>query len=137
DDGLLDPLPQAAFALHVMPNFRHGAIASRDQALLAAADMLEIVVRGRGGHASMPHQTRDPVPVACEIVTAIQALITRRFNAAEAVVVTVSQLDAGSAHNVIPDQALLKGTIRTLSPERRQEVRDALRHLAQHIAIAH
>ncbi|MBT2135372.1 amidohydrolase [Croceibacterium sp. LX-88] len=141
-DGLLGgggdiPLPDAAFALHIMPNYRHGVLGSRTGALLAAADMLEIAVTGRGGHASMPHQTRDPVPVACEIVTAIQALITRRFNAAEAVVVTVSQLDAGSAHNVIPDQALLKGTIRTLSPERRQEVRDALRHLAQHIAIAH
>src|SRR5690606_3903852 len=65
EEGLLDPLPQAAFALHVMPNYRHGVLASRAGALLAAADMLEIVVKGRGGHASMPHQTRDPVPAAC------------------------------------------------------------------------
>ena len=56
----------------------------------------------------MPHQTRDPVPVACEIVTAIQALVTRRFDAAEATVVTVTQLDAGTAHNIIPDRALLQ-----------------------------
>src|SRR5690606_21700393 len=68
EEGMLDPLPDAAFALHVMPNYRHGALASREGALLAAADKLEIVVEGRGGHASMPHQTRDPVPVACEIV---------------------------------------------------------------------
>src|SRR5690606_19345465 len=107
EDGLLDPLPQAAFALHIMPNYRHGVLASRDGALLAAADKLEIVVEGRGGHASMPHQTRDPVPVACEIVSAIQALVTRRFAAAEAMVVTITQLDAGSAHNVIPDRAVL------------------------------
>ncbi len=133
----MGPSPEAAFALHIMPNYRHGVLASRDGALLAAADKLEIVVEGRGGHASMPHQTRDPVPVACEIVGAIQALVTRRYEASEALVITVTQLDAGSAHNVIPDRAVLKGTIRTLSPERRQAVRGALRRLAEHIAEAH
>jgi hippurate hydrolase len=137
EDGLLDPLPEAAFALHIMPNARHGTLGSRTGTLMAAADMLEIVVTGRGGHGSMPHQTRDPVPVACEIVTAIQALVARRFDAAEAVVVTVTQLDAGSAHNVIPDHARLRGTIRTLTPARRAEVRDALQRLAEGIAGAH
>ena len=137
EEGLLDPLPDAAFALHIMPNYEHGVLASRAGALLAAADKLEIVVEGRGGHASMPHQTRDPVPVACEIVTAIQAMVTRRYEAAEAAVVTVTQLDAGSAHNIIPDRAVLRGTIRTLSPERRQVIRDDLRRLAEGIAAAH
>jgi hippurate hydrolase len=137
EDGLLDPPPDAAFALHIMPNYRHGVLASRDGALLAAADMLEIAVEGRGGHASMPHQTRDPVPVACEIVGAIQALVTRRYEAAEAMVVTITRLDAGSAHNVIPDRAVLRGTIRTLSPERRADARAALRRLAEGIAAAH
>ena len=65
DDGLLDPLPDAAFALHVMPNAKHGLIAGRAGPLLAATDQLDIVIEGRGGHASMPHQTRDPLPVAC------------------------------------------------------------------------
>ena len=109
DDGLLDPLPDAAFALHIMPNAPHGAIGSRAGTLLASADMLEIVVEGRGGHASMPHDTRDPVPVACEIVMALQAMVTRRFKATEAVVVTITTLDAGTAHNVIPDKARLQG----------------------------
>jgi hippurate hydrolase len=136
-DGLLDPLPDAAFALHIMPNYRHGVLAVRAGAMLAAADMLEIVVEGRGGHASMPHFSRDPVPAACEIVTAIQTLVTRRFPASEAMVVTVTQLEAGHAHNVIPDRAVLKGTVRTLSPERRQAVRGALRTLAEGIATAH
>jgi hippurate hydrolase len=137
EDGLLDPFPDAAFALHIMPNYKHGVLVSRAGALLAAADKLEIVVEGRGGHASMPHQTRDPVPVACEIVTAIQAMITRRYEAAEATVVTVTQLDAGSAHNIIPDRAVLKGTIRTLSPERRRVIREDLQRLAEGIAGAH
>jgi hippurate hydrolase len=137
DEGLLDPLPEAAFALHIMPNARHGVIGSRTGALLAAADMVEIAVTGRGGHASMPHHTRDPVPVACEIVGAIQTLVTRRFDAGEAVVVTITQLDAGSAHNIIPNRATLKGTIRTLSPENRAAVRAALTALATGIAAAH
>ena len=141
EDGLLGggerPLPDAAFALHIMPNAPHGLIGSRTGALLAAADMVEITVKGRGGHASMPHDTRDPVPVACEIVGAIQTMVTRRFNAAEAVVVTISQINAGSAHNIIPDIAAIRGTIRTLSPENRQGVQDVLRQLAEGIASAH
>lgn len=142
DDGLLGgteayPLPEAAFALHIMPNAAHGVLGSRDGALMAAADMVEITVTGRGGHASMPHDTRDPVPVACEIVGALQTLVTRRFNAAEAVVITITQLDAGSAHNIIPNEARLKGTIRTLSPENRARVREEVSQLAQGIAAAH
>ncbi|MGC1271870.1 MAG: M20 family metallopeptidase [Croceibacterium sp.] len=136
-DGLLDPLPDAAFAMHIMPNARHGVLASKAGALMAAADHLEITVTGRGGHASMPHQTRDPVPVAAELVLAIQTMVTRRFAASEATVVTIAQLDAGSAHNVIADRAVLRGTIRTLSAERRQEVRAALCTLASGIAQAH
>jgi len=142
NDGLLGggehgPLPDAAFALHVMPNAPHGMIGSRAGTLLASADMLEIDVVGRGGHASMPHDTRDPVPVACEIVLGLQTMVTRRFDAAEAVVVTVTQLDAGTAHNIIPDRVRLKGTIRTLSPGNRGAVAQAIRHLAENIAAAH
>ncbi|MGE5562521.1 MAG: M20 metallopeptidase family protein [Bacillota bacterium] len=137
EDGLLDPLPEAAFALHIMPNAPHGSIGSRAGTLLASADALEIAVVGSGGHASMPHQARDPVPVACEIVMSLQAMVTRRFEATEAVVVTVTQLDAGRAFNVIPDRALLKGTIRTLSPEKRQAVWAGIRRVAENVAAAH
>ncbi|MFL6737218.1 MAG: M20 family metallopeptidase [Sphingomonas sp.] len=137
DEGLLDPLPQAAFALHIMPNAPHGTVGSRVGTLLASADMLEISVEGRGGHASMPHDTRDPVPVACEIVTALQTMVTRRFNAHEAMIITVTQLEAANAHNIIPERALLKGTIRTLTPERRRDVWNAIKSLAENIAQAH
>jgi hippurate hydrolase len=137
EDGVLDPLPEAAFALHVMPNAPHGTIGSRAGTRLASADMLEIAVVGRGGHASMPHDARDPVPVACEIVLALQAMVTRRFDATDAVVVTVAQMEAGSAHNIIPDRAQMKGTIRTLSPTNREAVGQAIRQLAEHIAAAH
>lgn len=142
DDGLLGggahgPLPDAAFALHIMPNAPHGVLAGRAGPLMAAADQFDIVVTGQGGHASMPHDTRDPVPAACEIVGALQAMVTRRFNAADAVVVTVTQLDAGTAHNIIPDHANLRGTIRTLSPHNRATVREAIEQVARGVAQAH
>lgn len=137
EDGLLDPAVEAAFALHVWPNARHGTFISRAGPLLASADQLEITVTGKGGHASMPYDTIDPVPVAAEIVLALQSMMTRRFNAAEASVVTISKIVGGSAHNVIPEKVDLLGTIRTLSPERRQAVREAIVEVAENIARAH
>lgn len=137
DDGLLDPLPDAAFALHIMPNAPHGVIGGRAGPLLAAADQFDIVVTGWGGHASMPHDTRDPVPAACAIVSAIQAMVTRRFNAADAVVATVTQINAGTAHNVIADFAILRGTLRSLSPGHRAQLHALLREVASHTAYAH
>jgi len=143
DDGLLggpghaDALPDAAFALHVMPNAPHGVIGGRAGALLAAADELRIVIEGDGGHASMPHQTRDPVPVACEIVMALQTLVTRQFNAHDPVVVTIAKIEAGSTHNVIADRVLMRGTMRTLSAEHRARLQDSIRLLAAGIAGAH
>ena len=137
DDGLLAPLPDAAFALHVMPNAPHGLVAGRAGPLMAAADQLDIVVEGRGGHASMPHQTRDPVPVACEIVLALQTLVTRQFDAHDAVVVTITRIDASTAHNVIADRVTLRGTMRTLSTAHRARLREAVEQLAMGIAAAH
>ena len=137
DDGLLDPMPDAAFALHVMPNAPHGVIAGRAGPLLAAADQIEIIVEGSGGHASMPHETRDPVPVACAIVLAIQTMVTRQFNVHDPVVITIAAINAGTAHNVIADRVVLKGTIRTLSAGHRAAVRDALELLIVGIAGAH
>lgn len=137
DDGLLDPLPEAAFALHIMPNAPFGMLAGRTGPLMAAADQFTITVRGRGGHASMPHDCADPVPAAAAIVGAIQAMVTRRFNATSAVVVTVTQLAGGAAHNVIPDTASLGGTIRTLTPENRARVRQLIAEVAEQVARAY
>lgn len=136
-DGLLDPLPDAAFALHVMPNAPFGVLAGRAGPLMAAADQFTITVRGRGGHGSMPHDCADPVPAAAAIVGAIQAMVTRRFNPASAVVVTVTQLAGGMAHNVIPDVASLGGTIRTLTAENRARVATLLAETASEVARAY
>jgi hippurate hydrolase len=137
DDGLIDPLPDAAFALHIMPNAPHGAVAGRPGPLMAAADQFDIVVEGRGGHASMPHDTLDPVPAACALVSALQAMVTRRFNAADAVVVTVTMIEAGTAHNVIADRVTLRGTIRTLSARHRETVHRLLEETATGLAAGY
>jgi len=137
DDGLIDPLPDAAFALHVMPNSPHGLVAGRAGALLASADQFDIVVEGRGGHASMPHDALDPVPVACEIVTALQAVVTRKFPVSDPVVATVAKIEAGTAHNVIADRVAMRGTLRTLSPVNRARLREVLEQAAVNIAAAH
>ncbi|HQS68950.1 MAG: amidohydrolase [Novosphingobium sp. 28-62-57] len=137
DDGLIDPLPDAAFALHIMPNSPHGLVAGRTGALLASADQFDIVVEGRGGHASMPHDALDPVPVACEIVTALQSLVTRKFPVSDPVVATVAKIEAGTAHNVIADRVAMRGTLRTLSPANRARLREVLEQAATHIAQAH
>jgi hippurate hydrolase len=120
-----------------MPNSPHGIVAGKAGPLLASADRFEITVSGSGGHASMPHDTRDPVPVACEIVSAIQSMVTRRFSVADPVVATVSKIEAGTAYNVIPDSANLLGTLRTLSAASRARLREELTRLAEHIAAAH
>jgi hippurate hydrolase len=105
--------------------------------MMAAADKLLVTVRGRGGHASRPNAAADPIPVACEIVTALQTLVTRKFDMFDPVVITVGSFHAGTASNIIPDTAVLEATIRTFSPEARALARDATVRLIREIAAAH
>jgi hippurate hydrolase len=137
DDGLIDPLPDAAFALHIMPNAPHGIFTGRAGPLLASADKLHMTITGRGGHASMPHDAVDPVPIACEIVTAIQTMVTRKVSVFDPAVVTIGRILAGTTDNIIPESASLLGTIRTLSPRQREAVATELKRLGPGIAAAH
>ena len=147
DDGLLGgvlgegggdlALPEAAFALHIMPNAKHGLVAGRAGALMASADQFDITIEGRGGHAAMPHMALDPVPIACEVVMALQALVARQFDAADPVIATVARIEAGTVHNVIAEFATLKGTLRTLSARHRDKLHASLTQLATGIAAAH
>ncbi|MEJ7584484.1 MAG: amidohydrolase, partial [Acidimicrobiales bacterium] len=126
-----------AFALHQAPTLASGVIATRAGALLASADTLLITVRGRGGHASMPHHALDPIPIACEIVMALQAMVTRRVDAFDPAVVTVARIQAGTTSNVVPETAELFGTIRAVSERTRKDVLEHVRRLAEGIAVAH
>src|SRR4051812_30516611 len=126
EEGLLDVVPEApvsgAFALHISSTLPSGTINVRPGPMMAAADQWRMVVHGRGGHASEPHAAADPIPVAAEIVLALQSMVTRRVDVFDPAVVTVAHIEAGSTNNVIPDTAFLEGTIRTLSGERRAGV---------------
>ncbi len=137
DDGIIDPLPDAAFALHVMPNAPHGIFAGRAGPLLASSDVLAISVKGAGGHASMPQDSIDPIPVACEIVGAIQTMVTRRVPVFDPAVITIAKIAAGTTNNIIPESAEMLGTIRTLSAHRRAAVATELKRLVPAIAEAH
>jgi hippurate hydrolase len=140
-EGLLDVVPEApvagAFALHITSNFASGSINVRPGPMMASADQWRMVVRGRGGHASMPHAAADPIPVAAEIVLALQSMVTRRVDVFDPAVVTVAHLTAGTTNNVIPDSAFLEGTIRTLSPAQRTQVLAGVQRVATHVAAAH
>jgi amidohydrolase len=141
DEGVLDASGEravAAYGLHVSSSeLPGGLIAGRPGAMLAAADQLFVTVRGRGGHASRPNLAADPIPVACEIVTALQTMVTRQFDVFDPVVITVGSFHAGTAENVIPDYAELKATVRSFSPGARAQARDASLRLIAAIAGAH
>jgi amidohydrolase len=141
DEGLLDVVPEApvsgAFALHVSTMWRSGTINVRPGPMMASADQWTVTVHGRGGHASTPHLSADPVPVAAEIILALQSMVTRRVDVFDPAVVTVGHLEAGRTDNVIPETALVHGTIRTLSPERRADVLASVQRVGEHVALAH
>ena len=126
-----------AFAIHQSPSIPSGLIATRGGPIMASADELFVTVIGRGGHASMPHHANDPIPVACEIVQALQTWVTRRVDAFTPAVVTVARIRAGTTTNVIPETAQLDGTIRTVDPRVRKDAHAAVRRIATHVAAAH
>jgi amidohydrolase len=141
EEGLLGVVPEApvsgAFAMHIISNLPSGTINVRPGPMMAAADQWRMTVRGRGGHASMPHSAADPVPVAAEIVLALQSMVTRRVDVFDPAVVTVAHIAAGSRDNVIPEIAFLEGTIRTLSADRRRDTVASVERVATHVAAAH
>jgi len=139
EDGLLDadPKPDAAFALHIFPNFKAGTIAGRAGPLLASVDTWTIKVKGKGGHASMPHLAIDPVPVACEIGLALHAMVTRRANVFDPIVLTLGKIAGGTASNIIPETVDMLGTLRTTSEAARDNAHQGIRRVATNIAAAH
>jgi len=141
EEGVLDAAGEraaAAYALHVASaELSAGVFSTREGPMMAAADALNITVHGRGGHGSQPHHAADPIPVACEIVTALQVLVTRTFDIFDPVVITVGSFHAGTTNNVIPDEARLQVTIRSFSADARALVREAAVRLAHDTASAH
>ena len=141
EEGLLDAAGRpvdAAYCLHVMSSGRPlGTWFSRPGPLWGASDEFVVRVVGVGGHGAAPHLTRDPIPVACEMVTALQTLVNRRVDINDPVVLTVGKFAAGTKENIIPDEAVFEATIRSFSPENRTMLGEAVPRLLEGIAAAH
>jgi amidohydrolase len=140
EEGLLDRygVPDAAFAIHITPRHSSGEVFSRPGPVMAGAGTFKIVIKGRAGHPAEPHHAVDPIPIASEVVLALQTYVTRRVKAFEPAVVTVTAIQAGSHElGAIPEAATLTGTIRAISEETRINLFSAVRDLAANIASAH
>ncbi len=141
DAGVLSaagPIVDAAYALHVNPAvLPFGTVATRPGTLLSAVGQLRVRVRGAGGHGSRPHRARDPIPVAAEMILALQALVTRQFDAFDPVILTVGLIQAGTKFNIIPDDAYFEATVRTFSDEHAHKIAASTVRLCTGIASSH
>lgn len=142
DEGLLDSSgpagrPDAAYALHISATLPAGELHTRPGPLMAANDTVRVTVTGRGGHASAPHDALDPVPAAAAMIGALQTAVTRRVDAHQPAVLTIAKLVAGTTSNVIPETAVMEGTLRTLSEPVRSVVREEIRRVCRYTALAH
>ena len=136
-DGVLAREDVASvLAVHVHPGIPEGAVATGSGAINAAADEFEIVVRGRGGHGAYPHSSVDPVPVAARICLSAYDLIRNTVSPVSPAALTVGELKTGTASNVIPDHALIRGTLRTMDKHEQLLLHAALRRCAEHTAQA-
>ncbi|MDR6666048.1 M20 aminoacylase family protein [Rhizobium sp. 1399] len=134
-DGLFERFPfDVIFGLHNHPGAPEGTWLMRSGPLMAAADSAEIIIRGKGGHASRPHLTVDPVVVACNLVVSLQSVVSRSIDPTQTAVVTVGAIHAGEAANVIPENAKLLLSIRSFDPKVRETLEARIRRLAETIA---
>ena len=119
------------FALHLWPGLPFGTAGTKSGPIMAAADAFEMTVKGTGGHGAMPHLAADAIVIAAQVVTALQTIVSREVNPVEPAVLTVGQIEAGFAFNIIPETAHLSGTVRTLDGDLRERMPERIEELAQ------
>ena len=139
-DGVLEaagPRVERAFGLHIISNLRSGLFQTGPGPVMASADSFSVRVTGKGGHGSAPHNAVDPVPAAAAMVGALQTMVTRRISVFDPAVVSVTRIQAGTTTNIIPETAVLEGTIRTLSEQTRALIRAELPKVCEAIGAAH
>lgn len=135
--GLFDQFPcESVYGMHNIPGIEVGAFAIKDGPIMAAFDIFEIEVVGRGGHAAIPQQTVDPIIVASQIVNALQTMVSRQINPLEPSVLSITQIHAGEAYNVIPDQAVIRGCTRCFSTKIQQQLEEGIEQLSSQIAAS-
>jgi amidohydrolase len=133
DEGVAEDV-SSIFALHLWPGLPFGKVATKAGPIMAAADAFEMEVRATGSHGAMPHLGSDAIAIAAQIVTALQTIVSREVDPVEPAVLTVGEIGAGTAFNVIPDRAHLGGTVRTLNADLRQKMPARMEDLARGIA---
>jgi amidohydrolase len=126
----------AVVALHGWPGLEVGRIGVRDHAMMASADTFDIVIKGAQAHAAYPHLSHDPIVTAAQLILALQTIASREVNPNDPVVVTVAQVHSGTAYNIIPELAIIKGTVRTLNRDTRASMPERLRRIAEGICAA-
>ena len=137
EQGLFELFPvQAAYGLHNWPNAPFGVFRGREGAMFAAFDIFEVTVIGRGAHAAMPHLSIDPVIAAGHLLVQLQSIVSRNVDPLEAAVLTVTQIHGGDTWNVIPDEVVLRGTVRTFSAEVRDLVEARFREVVAGVCAA-
>ncbi|MDH6269440.1 amidohydrolase [Rhizobium sp. SG_E_25_P2] len=136
-DGMMERFGIAeVYGMHNLPGLGAGKFATRKGPIMASTDEFLITVRGKGAHAAMPHRGVDPIVIAAQIVSALQTIVSRVTDPFESTVVTVTKFNAGTAMNVIPDEAHLGGTIRTLNAEQRNQAQTRLKEIVTGVATA-
>ncbi len=137
DDGLFEKCPmQAVFGMHNWPGLEAGSFGVTPGAMMASSNEFEVVIKGKGAHAAQPHKGCDPIMVAIQIAQAWQTIISRQRNPLDPAVLSITQIHAGSATNVIPDQASLIGTVRTFSMQTLDLIEHNMQQIASHTAAA-
>ncbi|AYM97902.1 amidohydrolase [Acidovorax sp. 1608163] len=138
EDGLFEKFPmQAVYGMHNWPGMPAGTMAASAGPVMASTSEFKITVRGKGGHAAMPHMGVDPVPIACQMVQAFQTIISRNKKPVDAGVISVTMIHTGEATNVVPDSCELQGTVRTFSFEVLDLIEKRMRQVAEHTCAAH
>ena len=136
-EGLFDRFPcDRIFALHNWPDLPAGVVATRPGPIMGAADKFEIVLEGRGGHAAIPHNTPDAILAASTLITQLNSIVARRIAPTASAVLSVTQIEGGHAHNVLPATVRIVGTVRTFDPEVQDRIEEAIRQIADGVAIA-
>jgi len=130
------PKPDYVLALHDSPVLPAGQVAWREGPLLAGSDSVDITIRGYGGHGAAPHMTKDPIIIGSELVVFLQTIVSREMDPLAPTVVTVGSFHAGTKHNIIPDDAQLQLTVRTMTPEQREKALTAITRATNGIASA-
>lgn len=138
DDGLFSRFPcEAVYAIHNWPELPLGQVQTRPGAIMATADRFDIRVLGGGGHAAQPHLTRDTLLATSELVVQLNTLVSRALDPCETALLTVTRMQGGFSHNMIPAEANITGTVRTFSPAAQATIEARLRQMAEHITAAH